>query len=292
MPILLPSDADILPPSYDSIFKTLLTHPDAKPALIGITSAIIQRKVEAVEVRNNELPTLDIDEKAQRLDVNCVVDGGDQVDIEMHGSHIEEPIKDEHISLLNKSVYYLTDLHSSQKSKGVKYADLVRTYQATFCSYTIYSNLQDFITRASLRRENGEQISDQINLVLVELSKLSHILNKPTHELTDLEAWSIFLHYAPDITHRPLVNRIIHERSEIAVAGALLMEISQDEHARAKQRSRRMFETDMMSNLLTAVDREKELLALTIARNMKNEGIPIEIIAKTTGIPITDISGL
>ena len=288
MKVTLPNDADILPPSYDTIFKALLTHPDAKPALIGITSAIILRKVKDVAIRNNELPAMDTEEKGERFDVNCVVDDGDQVDIEMHGSRIEEPVTGEHLSLLNKSIYYLTDLHSSQKSKGVKYADLVRTYQATFCSYTIYPNHPDYITRASLRRENGEAISDQINFVLVELSKLAHILQKPTHELTDLEAWSIFLQYAPDIEKRTLINRIIHERSEIAVAGALLMEISQDEHARAKLRSQRMYETDQTSNWLTILDRERT----TIARNLKNDGFPLEAIAKNTGLSLAEIEKL
>lgn len=289
MNIILPNDVDLLPPSYDSIFKALLTHPDAKPALISIASAIILRKVKDVAVRNTELPLMDTEEKGERFDVNCVVDDGDQVDIEMHGSRIEEPIVGEHVSLLNKSIYYLTDLHSSQKSKGVKYASLVRTFQATFCSYTIYPNYSDFITRASLRRENGEQISDQINFVLVELSKLTNILQKPTNELTDLEAWSIFLQYAPDIQKRALVNRIIQERSEIAVAGALLMEISQDEHTRAQFRSRRMYETDQTSNLLTAIDRERTLALKTVALNFKKDGIPLETISKNTGLSLDEI---
>ena len=289
---LLPLDADLLPPSGDTIFKALLTHPDARPALISIISAIIERKVIDVAVRNNELPTMDTEEKNERFDVNCVVDGGDQVDIEMQGSQIQELAESKHISLLNKSIYYLTDLHSSQKSKSAKYADLVRTYQATFCSYTIYPNHPDYITRASLRRADGEEISDQINLVLIELSKLSHILNKPINELTDLEAWSIFLHYAPDIEKRQLVNRIIQERSEIAVAGELLMEISQDEHARARYRSQRMFETDMMSNLLTAEARGEvrgkaiaidELLKL-VSQGLTPEEAAHKIKSESTGL--------
>ena len=97
MPTLLPNDADLLPPSYDSIFKTLLTHPDAKPALINISSAIVLRNVQDVKVRNNELPIMDTEEKGERFDVNCVVDDGDQVNIEMHGSHVQEPIQGEHI---------------------------------------------------------------------------------------------------------------------------------------------------------------------------------------------------
>ena len=39
------------------------------------------------------------------------------------------------------------------------------------------------------------------------------------------------------------------------MAASLLQEISQDERERAIQRSRRMFETDMISDLLTAEER-------------------------------------
>ena len=113
-------------------------------------------------------------------------------------------------------------------------------------------------------------------------------MQKPTHELTELEAWSIFLQYAPDIRQRDLVNRLIQERSEIAVAGALLMEISQDERERAKLRSRRMFETDQISNLLTAIDRERAVIAL----NFKKDGVPFEVISKNTGLSIDVIEML
>ena len=42
------------------------------------------------------------------------------------------------------------------------------------------------------------------------------------------------------------------------MAATLLREISKDEHERARQRSRRMYETDRISDLLTA--REKGLI--------------------------------
>ena len=64
------------------------------------------------------------------------------------------------------------------------------------------------------------------------------------------------------------------------MAGALLMEISQDERERARIRSRRMYETDQMSNILTAEARGRDLEAQEMIRNMKNQGISIEVIAK------------
>jgi len=254
----IPADADILEPSDDHIFKTLLTHHDANGVLKSIISAILERTVESVQIRNNELPVTDDDEKTERLDVNCVIDGGDQVDVEMQASRRVELTDDEHRSFINKSIYYLTDLHSSQKSKGVKYRDMVRTYQVTFCEHEVFPAWPHFVSRVSLRRPNGEQVSDQINMAVIELSKLNELLKKPVEEMMLLEEWSLFFKYAPDPKHRDLINNVINKNKEIAMAAALLMEISKDEHERASLRSRKMAETDRISDLLTAEARGEE----------------------------------
>jgi len=305
---IFPSDADILSPIDDHIFKTLLTHPHAKPVLIDVLSATMDRNVTDATVRNNELPVSDDNEKGERFDVNCIIDGHDQADVEMHGSHIEEP-DDGHTNFLNKCTYYLTDLHSSQPSKGKKYYELARTYQITFCNYTIYPNRADYITRASMRTADGMQITDQINFILIELSKLNEIVKKPVSQLTPLEMWSIFFKFAPDVKRRDAVNRVIAEKEELRMASTLLMEISQDEHQRAKYRSRRMYETDMTSNLLTAEERgEKRGLVLgekrglilgeergklsqsrAIAQLMKANNEPCEKIMQYTGLSLADV---
>jgi len=250
----IPMDADLLPPSDDRIFKTLLTHPDAGQVLVDIISTVIGRKVLIAQVRNNELPAMDIEEKFERFDVNCTVENGDQVDVEMHCSERQE-IGVKRISFINKYVYYLTDLHSSQKSKGVKYKYLIRTYQVTFCTENVLPRRQYFTSMFSLREEDGKHLTDQINIIIVELNKLNQIIKKPIVHLTVFEKWSIFLKYAPDPVHRPLINDIIKDREEIGMAASLLREISNDKRERAIARSRRMYETDLISDLLIAEER-------------------------------------
>ncbi|MDR2577458.1 MAG: Rpn family recombination-promoting nuclease/putative transposase [Chitinispirillales bacterium] len=304
-------DADILPPSDDHIFKTLLTHPDAEHVLVDIISAVIERTVISVQIRNTELPATYTEEKAERLDVNCVIDNGDQVNVEMHSSRIVEPVGN-HKNFTNKYIYYGTDLHSSQTSKGKKYFEFARTYQITFCSYTVLPNRRDYVNRAALRFPDGELLSDQINLIIVEMSKLGDVLKKPVEELTSLESWSIFLGYAPDKNYRDYINHIIESKKEVDMAATLLQKISKDEQARARYRSRKMFETDIESNLLTAVDNAKEEAwqggrqegrqegwqvgieeeRRKNAKAMKAEGIDVNTIIKITGLTADDIQKL
>jgi len=251
----LPMNSDILPPSDDYVFKTLLTHPDAKPALIDLLSAIVEREVTDVVIRNNELPAADVDEKNERLDVNCTaVDDGSQINVEMQGSRLAEDAEsiEGNENFINKYVYYMTDLHSSQKSKGVEYFYLARTYQVTFSMYTIFSRREGFLTPVNLRAPDGELISDQINMIIIELSKLGEVLKKPVEEMTPLEMWSVFLGHADDPRKRELVNEILERKEALGMAGAILATISKDEDEKAKFRSRRKAETDRISDLLTS----------------------------------------
>ena len=227
---LLPMDADILPPSDDRVFKLLLTGPGSKTGLIKLISAIISRKVVDVTLYPNEPPAESSEEKAERLDVNCKIDDGSQVNLEMQASRLQEDTDGQHKNLKGKSVYYLTDLHSSQPAKGLRrYDRLARTYQITFCSYTIFPDQPDYVNSFSLRHDTtGELLCDAVQLVFVELSKLRDILNKPVREMTVLDKWSLFLQYAPDRKHREKVNEVIDSEEVLQMAGNLLMSISQD----------------------------------------------------------------
>ena len=274
----LPIDAEILPPSDDHIFKTLLTRPDAKRVLMDVVAVSIERPVIDVVVRNTELPIADINEKTERFDVNCTVDGGDQVDVEMHSSRIEE-MDNGHKNFINKYVYYATDLHSSQPSKGVEYDKLLRTYQVTFCGYTVLPNRHDFVNRAALRFPDGEQFTDQVNMIIVELSKLNGLLKKPIEKLAPLEMWSLFFRYASEPKYRDLVNNVINAKEEIAMASTMLMEISKDEQERARFRSKRMFETDTESNLLVA-ERRGEAKGMAKVLDLLKKGVSPDEIEK------------
>ena len=254
---LLPMGADILPPSDDRVFKLILTPLDAKPVLIDLVSSIIKRPVLDVEVRNNDIPPSDTEEKAERLDVNCRIDDGSQIDLEMQASRIQEDSDGRYQNLKGKSIYYLCDLHSSQPSRGVRrYDRLSRTYQVTFCSYTVFPNRSDYVNSFSLRHdEDNELLSDAMQVVYVELSKLQEIMKKSVDDMTDLEKWAVFFQYASEPNHRETVNKVIASKEVLQMAGNRLMSISQDERERAVFRSRRMFQTDMQSDLATAEDR-------------------------------------
>lgn len=295
---LLPMDLDILPPSDDRVFKLILTSPTAKPVLMDLVSSIIKRPVTDVEVRNSEIPLEDTREKAERLDVNCRIDDGSQVDLEMQASRIQEDSDGKHQNLKGKSIYYLCDLHSSQPSKGVRrYDKLARTYQVTFCSYTVFPERPEYVNSFSLRHdEDNELLSDAIHVVYVELSKLHETMEKSVDDMTDLDKWAVFFQYASDPIYRETVNEVIASKEVLQMAGNLLMSISQDERERAVFRSRRMYQTDLQSNLATAEDRGERkgrtAEKIEIARNLLKINLPLEQITMATGLTREEVKNL
>lgn len=291
---LLPMNADILPPSDDRVFKLILTDPKAKLGLMKLISAIIGRNVVDVVLYPNEPPIGSIDEKAERLDINCKIDDGSQVNIEMQASFLQELIAGQHKNLKGKSVYYATDLHSSQPSRGLqRYDQLPRTYQITFCAYTVFENRPEYVNSFSLRHDTtGELLCDAIQIFFVELSKLKDLLNKPVSEMTVLDKWSLFLRYAPDQKYREKINEVIESEEVLQMAGNLLMSISQDEQERAIFRSRRKFETDYASDIATAEDRGAHNSRVEIARNMIKMGMTSDQISAATGLTPAEVESL
>ena len=80
------------------------------------------------------------------------------------------------------------------------------------------------------------------------------------------------------------------------MAGNLLMSVSQDERERAVFRSRKMYQTDLQSNLNTAYDNGindgKMARNLEIVRNALLMNLSVDDIATLTGLSVEEIPNI
>ncbi|WP_461252307.1 nuclease/transposase family protein, partial [Treponema sp. R8-4-B8] len=97
---------------------------------------------------------------------------------------------------------------------------------------------------------------------------------------------------AADPAKRDLINNLIQTKEDIKMATEMLMEISQDERQRAIMRSRRMYETDRMSDLLNAKEEGEIEERRKIVENMYQEGFDVKTIAKATRLSEQDVNGI
>jgi predicted transposase/invertase (TIGR01784 family) len=241
--ILVPK---LLPPSEDGIFKTLLTHPNAEPILRDIISEFLQFPVVNVEVRNVELPIKDTAAKQERFDVNCTADNGKMVNVEMQSEHmLGDNVVNSHVSLKNRTIFHLSDLHSSQPGRGISYQLLMHSYQITFCGFNVFPKRKDFINRFSFRNEDAEELIDSVGIIYVELSKLQPILRKPIENMSAIEMWSVFFAHGNETKYYSLLEDLKKAKEEIRLASDILGNISSDPDQRAKYLSRRKYQMDM-----------------------------------------------
>ena len=284
------SAAEILPAKDDQIFKSLLTRnePESKIVLMDVIGSVIGRNVTDVVVKNNEPATMDVSQKQERLDVNCVIDGNEIVNIEMQASYIREVPDSEHRNFKNKSVYYGCDIFSSQSIKGKSYTDLAKTYQITFVAYTIFPNRADYKGEFRIMAADGEILTDELAFIFIELSKLKEVLKKPVEAMTPLEMWSIFFECADNPNYRKVINEIIRVKEEIQMASTLLQNISQDDYEKARFLSRRKFENDMESEKNTAI----KIAKFEIAKKMLLKNKPIDEIMEFTDLTEKEINSI
>ena len=71
-----------------------------------------------------------------------------------------------------------------------------------------------------------------------------------------------------------------------------MLTVSQEERERAVLRSRRMYQTDLQSNLATAEDRGRREAAVEIAKNLLAMGLPYDKILKATGLTSEDLDNI
>jgi len=292
---------ELLPPYEDGVFKTLLTHEDAKPILKDIIESYLKLSVKNVVIKNIELPISDINEKRERFDVNCIIDDGSQLDVEMQADPmVGDSLREKHRIVKSRAIHHLCGLHAGQAGRSIRYAELLRSFQMTFCGYTVFPESKEFVNRFSFRDENGAELCDIVGIVFVELSKLEEIAKKPVETMTGEEAWAIFFAHASDPGRADLMNNLFNVRSEIKMAKELLQTISTDEDERARFRSRRKFQMDMDHNMKASRDegraegREegRAEVILDIAKSLKDIGIPVEQIAKATGLSHAEIESI
>jgi predicted transposase/invertase (TIGR01784 family) len=278
-----------------------LTHPDAKPCLRDIIASYIDLPVKNVTVRNTELPISHILEKQERFDVNCEIDGGDQVEVEMQANAMKgDKEENRHKNIKSRAIFNACDLHAKQKGVGISYAKLARTYQITFCDYTVFEESVSCFSQFSFRDEKGEELLDAVNIFFVELSKLKQVLEKSVNAMTSAEMWAIFLAYANEPQYRRRLDEIMGVKEEIKVAYDLLTNISQDADERARFRARRKFQMDIAHDRIVSFEEGKlegmlegeRKAKLEYARNLLANEVSLEIIAKSIGLSLDEIQSL
>jgi predicted transposase/invertase (TIGR01784 family) len=143
-----------------------------------------------------------------------------------------------------------------------------------------------------LRNEEGDILSDAINIIFVELTKLEEALKLPVEKMDAGTMWSIFFNYADKAEYKFLIDKIVETRREIKMANDILTNISQDESERARAISRQKFLWDLEHNMNASREEGKAEGLELAAQRLLELGLPLDIISKSTGLSAEDLERL
>ncbi|MDR1440202.1 MAG: PD-(D/E)XK nuclease family transposase [Clostridiales bacterium] len=251
---------EILPPSEDGVFKSTFARDDAKPALLELLSDVLGRQLKDVKIRGSEPPIGGIDEKREVFDISCIAeDDKSQMGIEMQATAMEGDSRARgHRHIRNRAVLNLSDLHSGQPGRGVRYGDFYNSYQITICNYRVFSWDNELVEAFTYRNARGMQLSDITAAIFIDLTQAGKIALKPVDEMTAMEQWAVFLAKASDPRSREVINKILGRKEGISVAYQMLTSISTNEDERARFRSRRIWQQDREHEMAAAIIGERE----------------------------------
>ena len=230
--IFIPKDYDLLDPKEDSTFKTLFIQEGEKAqiALKSLIKAIIGREPKTVRVLNSELPKDIKRVKDIRLDLQCEMEDNDRINIEMQTCHGDDNLK-------NRVLYYATRMMSTFDMKNKPYSVLPKVYHVMFTNFQLFNSDNRYLQTFKLQNDAKEEMTECMQFIFVQLN-LFKINGRKINNLLDIEKWIIFLRDSADKEKRDLLNSIMASDKGIREAGEILMNISKDAKAWARQEMR------------------------------------------------------
>jgi len=129
-------------------------------------------------------------------------------------------------------------------------------------------------------------------IIIVELAKAEKIIEKPLEEIAPSEAWAAFFQYLTNRKKREKINEILEREAGIAMAGEVLIEITQEDIEWARQLSEEKYILDTKMMIYDAKQEARQEVRQEVAKNLKVNGFAIDIIAQSTGLSPEEIAKL
>jgi len=274
--------------SFDYAIKYILRDKANFDVLSGFLSELLEKPVEVLEILESESNIESPLEKTNRLDLKAKISGEEIALFEIQFA--------DQIDFMGKILFNACKAIVEQVSKGKKY-DIKKVYSINIAYFdTIAENVRkDYVFRANLSKFKGVHFNEHI--------PFSQNLNPPMSANDIHPEYFLILPNKFDEQMRGKFDEWVYTlkkskvRSDFTAAGLQecsekldVLKMTPEERAAYQ----RFLEDDMnyKSQIYTAELKGKLEGKAEIAKEMKADGMPIEKIAKFTGLTIAEIKAL
>lgn len=277
----------------DYVFKKIFSKPENSSELKEFLEAILNISINNIEVKNPELPKNYPDEKLGILDIRAHVNDDIIIDVEMQVGNV--------YTIVNRNISYLSRIIAEQLRVGDKYQYLKKFISINILgdnllkrnAYHSIVHLKfeetDPIKYVDMGYEPEQQIlTDGVGFHYIELPKF---LKQNPGISNELEQWLWLI-----IGEEDKVKMASEKNKSIEKVVEDLDEMSADENERLEAYKRKLAIWDYNVSINEATDNGKKEgkkeEKLEIAKNLKKQGIEIEIIIKATGLSREEVESL
>ena len=280
----------LLDPKIDFIFKNIFGNKTSPNILISLLNAVLgykeeTKKITEITIDDSFIKKENIDDKFSILDIKATLSDGTRVNIEMQ-------IIDQY-DMKKRSLYYLSRLYSEQLKQGDEYKKLNGAIGINILNFNLLSNDRYHNRYLFKESETNEVFTDLMQIHIIELPKFK---KEPSEIKEELESWVEFLKEPS----AEVVEMLSKKVPEIIEAFEVLKVVSSNEETRRDAEIRIKAMSDKASSLAGAKEEGREeglkegeyQKSLSVARVSLENGLPLDIVAKITGLELPIIERL
>ncbi len=212
---------ELLPISYDVVFKVVFGKNESKDILAKFLSAMLDIEVvdpESIELTNTEISPDYKDDKLSRFDVRAKLKDGTHIEIEIQ-------LVNEH-NMIPRSLYYHALLYVDQMVAGMGCHELKRSMSLNILDFNLLNEEEFFNSYRYVNIKSGKELSKLCEICFLELRKV------PKQEKNMKEMWALFL--ATD--KEEVIEMLAKKNKDIEKAVEKLKYVSADENVRSQIR--------------------------------------------------------
>lgn len=271
-----------LPLTNDYVFKRVFAKEGNENILKDLLEAVLDIKIEKVEVQNPEIPKEAIEDKLSVLDIKAQLDEKTIVDIEMQ-------MTNEH-NIKYRSLVYLSKNVSGQLQIGKEYAELKKSIVINFLNFEYYRrNSYHQVARMKFEKTREDEY---VEMHFIELPKFKK-KNPGVENKIEQWLWTI-------IGEEEKIEMAEKDNKEIKKAIEIVDTMSMDKRERElyEARLKGEFNYSISINVAKNEGREegeqigKKKTQKEIVKKMLSKKMPIEEIIEITGLTRKQIENI
>jgi predicted transposase/invertase (TIGR01784 family) len=271
-------------PFTDFGFKKIFGEEASKPLLMDFLNALLSPAIKIVTLTFKNTEQLGHAEADRKViyDIYCENENGEKFIVELQ--------KAKQNYFKERTIYYSTFPIQEQAEKGEWNYNLKAVYcigilDFTFDDYESEPEKSEVVHTIQLKNQNNKVFYEKLSYIYLEMPNFKLEENELK---TRLDKWLYFIKYLEDFQTIPHI--FTDEIFAQAFEKAELAQFAPNELEKYEN-SLKVYR-DLKGVIDTAFDEGKMEGKVEVAKALKESGVPIEIISKSTGLSVSEIDKL